>query len=93
MTMKIHIQETITLFDGKFHGEPIYYMVTYSNCSPQVTIFDKAKFDILLRKRETISISERNTYFKCCQIASTTFSNKDFEPQQKTKARRIDYLY
>lgn len=93
MTMEIQIQETITLFNGKFHGKPIYYMVTYSNCSPQITIFDKAKFDILLRKRETISFSEKNTYFQSCKISVTTFENRFFEPQQKTKARRIDYPY
>ena len=91
MTIKIQIQETITLFDGKFYGKPIYYMVTYSNCLPQITIFDKAKFDILLRKRETISFSEKNFYFKCCEICVTTFSDRNFEPQQKTKARHISY--
>ena len=91
MTMKIKIKDEITLFNGKFHGEPIYYMVTYDNCSPKIIILDKKKFDLLLRKRETINFSEKNTYFKCCQITSTTFSNKYFEPQQKTKARHINY--
>lgn len=91
MTMKIKIKDEITLFNGKFKGEPIYYMVTYNNCSPRVIILNKNKFDLLLRKRETISFSEKSFYFKCCEICVTTFSDQNFEPQQKTKARHVNY--
>ena len=91
MTIKIKVEDTITLFNGKFKDEPIYYMVTYDNGSPKVLIIDKKKFDLLLRKRETISFSEKKFYFKCCEICVTTFSDRNFEPQQKTKARHISY--
>lgn len=91
MTMKIKVKDTITLFNGKFQDKPIYYMVTYNNGSPKILIIDKKKFDLLLRKRETINFSEKSFYLKCCEICVTTFSNKDFEPQQKTKARHINY--
>lgn len=91
MTMKIKLEDTITLFDGKFKDKHIYYMVTYNNGSPKVLIIDKKKFDLLLRKRETISFSEKSFYFKCCEICVTTFSDRNFEPQQKTKARHISY--
>ena len=57
MTMRIEIKDEITLFNGTFQGEPIYYMVAYNNCSPRVIILNKNKFDLLLRKRETISFS------------------------------------
>ena len=60
MTIKIKLEDTITLFDGKFKDNPIYYMVTYNNCSPRVIILNKNKFDLLLRKRETISFSEKS---------------------------------
>ena len=91
MTMKIKLEDTITLFDGKFKDKPIYYMVTYNNGSPKVLIIDKKKFDLLLRKRETISFSEKSFYLKCCEICVTTFSDRNFEPQQKTKARHVSY--
>ena len=91
MTIKIKLEDTITLFDGKFKDNPIYYMVTYNNCSPRVIILNKNKFDLLLRKRETISFSEKSFYFKCCEICVTTFSDRSFEPQQKTKARHVSY--
>ena len=68
MTMRIEIKDEITLFNGTFQGEPIYYMVAYNNCSPRVIILNKNKFDLLLRKRETISFSEKSFYFKCCEI-------------------------
>ena len=77
MTMRIEIKDEITLFNGTFQGEPIYYMVAYNNCSPRVIILNKNKFDLLLRKRETICV--------------TTFSDRNFEPQQKTKARHVNY--
>ena len=38
MTMRIEIKDEITLFNGTFQGEPIYYMVAYNNCSPRVII-------------------------------------------------------
>ena len=72
MTIKIKVEDKITLFDGKFHGKPIYYMVTYDNCSPKVIILDKKKFDLLLRKRETINFSEKNT---CWKMLSNNFNN------------------
>ena len=91
MTIKIKVEDTITLFNGKFKDEPIYYMVTYDNGSPKVLIIDKKKFNLLLRKRETISFSEKSFYLKCCGICVTTFQDRNFEPQQKTKARHVSY--
>lgn len=91
MTIKIKVEDTITLFNGKFKDQAIYYMVTYDNGSPKVSIIDKNKFDLLLRKRETISFSEKSFYLKCCEICVTTFSDRNFEPQQKTKARHVSY--
>ena len=91
MTMKIKIKDEITLFDGKFKDKPIYYMVTYNNSSPRVIILNKNKFDLLLRKRETINFSEKSFYLKCCEICVTTFSDRNFEPQQKTNARHVSY--
>ena len=43
MTMRIEIKDEITLFNGTFQGEPIYYMVAYNNCSPRVIILNKNK--------------------------------------------------
>ena len=88
--LKLNVSDLITLHEGNYNGEKIYYIVKYgSTCTPEVHVYNKKKLDLLLRSRNNISLSEYHTYINICKIGITTFYNKDFEPTYKTKARRI----
>lgn len=92
MTMKIKIESEITFYSGKYQGKKIYYQVKYDGeISPKVLIIDKKKFDILLRERDKISVSEYLNYIKYCSLKTTTFYDSKFEPTYKTKARRTNF--
>ena len=92
--LKINVSDVFTLHKGNYKGEKIYYIVKYgSTYTPEVYIYDQQKFDMLLRGRTDISISEYNTYLLIAKICITKFSDKNFEPTYKTKARRIEYTY
>ena len=92
--LKINVSDVFTLHEGNYKGEEIYYIVKYgSTYTPEVYIYDKQKLDILLRGRTNISIAEYNTYIGITKICITKFTDSNFEPTYKTKARRIETLY
>lgn len=92
--LKINVSDVITLHEGNYNGEEIYYIVKYgSTYTPEVYIYDREKLDTLLRGRNNISISEYNTYLGISKICITKFTDSNFEPTYKTKARRIEYKY
>lgn len=92
--LKVNLSDVITLHDGNYNGEEIYYIVKYGNTyTPEVYIYNKQKLDILLRGRTNISIAEYNTYIGITKICITKFTDSNFEPTYKTKARRIEYKY
>ena len=92
--LKINVSDVITLHEGNYNGEEIYYIVKYgSTYTPEVYIYDREKLNTLLRNRNNISLSEYKTYFSITYIKKTKFSDKNFEPTYKTKARRIETLY
>ena len=88
--LKINISDVITLHEGHYKGKKIYYIVIYNSLSiPEVYIHDREKLDLLLRGRSDISVSEYTNYLSITKICITKFSDKNFEPTYKTKARRI----
>lgn len=88
--LKLNISDVITLHEGMYLGKKIYYLVKYDKLhTPEVHIYDLEKLNSLFRNRNNINLSEYKTYFSITYITKTTFSNKDFEPTYKTKARRI----
>ena len=90
--LRLNIADMITLHEGHYKGEEIYYIVKYGNTyTPEVYIYDKKKLDMLLRSRSNISLSEYKTYFSIAYIAKIKFSNRNFEPTYKCKARRVEY--
>ncbi len=92
--LRLNITDVITLHEGNYNGEEIYYIVKYgSTYTPEVYIYDKQKLDMLLRGRTNISIAEYNTYLGITKICITKFTDSNFEPTYKTKARRIETLY
>ena len=92
--LKINVSDVFTLHEGNYNGEEIYYIVKYgSTYTPEVYIYDKQKLDMLLRGRTNISIAEYNTYIGITKICITKFTDSNFEPTYKTKARRIETLY
>ena len=92
--LKINLSDVFTLHEGNYKGEEIYYIVKYgSTYTPEVYIYDKQKLDMLLRGRTNISIAEYNTYIGITKICITKFTDSNFEPTYKTKARRIETLY
>lgn len=92
--LKINVSDVFTLHEGNYNGEEIYYIVKYgSTYTPEVYIYDKQKLDMLLRGRTNISIAEYNTYLGITKICITKFTDSNFEPTYKTKARRIETLY
>lgn len=92
--LRLNITDMITLHEGHYKGEEIYYIVKYgSTYTPEVHVYNKKKLDLLLRNRSNISIAEYNTYIDICKICITKLNNKHFEPTYKCKARRIDYYY
>lgn len=92
MTIKIKIESEITFYSGKYKNNEIYYQVKYDGeISPKVIIIDKSKFDLLLRARNKISVSEYTNYIKCCILETTTFYDRKFEPTFKTKARSKNF--
>ena len=92
--LKINVSDVFTLHEGNYKGEEIYYIVKYgSTYTPEVYIYDKQKLDMLLRGRTNISIEEYNTYIGITKICITKFTDSNFEPTYKTKARRIETLY
>ena len=92
--LKINVSDVFTLHEGNYKGEEIYYIVKYgSTYTPEVYIYDKQKLDMLLRGRTNISIAEYNTYIGITKICITKFTDPNFEPTYKTKARRIETLY
>ena len=92
--LKVNLSDVITLHDGNYNGEEIYYIVKYGNTyTPEVYIYNKQKLDMLLRGRTNISIAEYNTYIGITKICITKFTDSNFEPTYKTKARRIEYMY
>lgn len=92
--LKLNVSDVITLHEGYFKGNKIYYIVKYDKLyTPEVYIYDREKLDILLRGRNNISISEYNTYLGITKICITKFTDSNFEPTYKTKARRIEYEY
>ena len=92
--LRLNITDVITLHEGNYKKEKIYYIVKYSGTyTPEVYIYDKEKLDILLRGRTDISISEHNNYLSMTKICITKFSDRNFEPTYKTKARRIENMY
>ena len=92
--LRLNVTDVITLHEGNYNGEEIYYIVKYgSTYTPEVYIYDKQKLDMLLRGRTNISIAEYNTYIGITKICITKFTDSNFEPTYKTKARRIETLY
>ena len=92
--LKINVSDVFTLHEGNYNGEEIYYIVKYgSTYTPEVYIYDKQKLDMLLRGRTNISIAEYSTYIGITKICITKFTDSNFEPTYKTKARRIETLY
>ena len=90
--LRINVNDVITLHEGDYKGKKIYYIVIYNSLSiPEVYIHDREKLDLLLRGRSDISISQYNTYLGITMICKTKFSDKNFQPTYKTKARRIEY--
>ena len=92
--LKLDIIDVITLHEGHYKGEEIYYIVKYSSTyTPEVYIYNKQKLDMLIRGRTNISIAEYNTYIGITKICITKFTDSNFETKYKTKARRIEYKY
>lgn len=92
--LRINVSDLITLHEGNYKEKKIYYIVIYNSVSiPEVYIYDREKLDTLLRGRNNISISEYNTYLGISKICITKFTDSNFEPTYKTKARRIEYKY
>ena len=92
--LKLNITDVITLHEGNYKKEKIYYIVKYSGTyTPEVYIYDKGKLDLLLRNRTEITNSEYITYLGITMICKTRLSDRNFEPTYKTKARRIEYKY
>lgn len=92
--LKINVRDIITLHEGNYNRKKIYYIVKYGTTyTPEVYVYDKEKFDLLLRGRSDISMNEYNTYLSICKICITTFSDRNFEPTYKTKARHVNYYY
>lgn len=92
--LKLNIADMITLHEGHYNGKKIYYIVIYNSLSiPEVYIYDREKLDLLLRGRSNISLSEYQTYFSITYIKKTKFSDRNFEPTYKSKARRVDYYF
>lgn len=90
--LRLNIADMITLHEGHYKGEEIYYIVKYgSTYTPEVYIHNKEKLDLLLRGRSDISISEYNTYISVTMICKTKLSDWRFEPTYKCKARKINY--
>ena len=92
--LRINVSDVITLHEGIYKKEKIYYIVKYgSTYTPEVYIYDKGKLDLLLRNRTEITNSEYITYLGITMICKTRLSDRNFEPTYKTKARRIEYKY
>ena len=92
--LKLDIIDVITLHEGHYKGEEIYYIVKYgSTYTPEVYIYDKKKLDMLLRNRTEINSSEYSLYLSTAMICKTKLSDRSFEPTYKCKARRINYYY
>lgn len=92
--LRLNITDMITLHEGHYKGEEIYYIVKYNSLSiPEVYIYDKKKLDMLLRNRTEINSSEYNLYLSTAMICNTKLSDWRFEPTYKCKARKIDYYY
>lgn len=92
--LRLNVSDIITLHEGMYLEKKIYYLVKYDKLyTPEVYIYDREKLDILLRGRNSISISEYNTYLGITKICITKFTDSNFEPTYKTKARRIETLY
>ena len=92
--LKLNVSDVITLHEGNYNGEEIYYIVKYgSTYTPEVYIYDKGKLNLLLRNRTEITNSEYITYLGITMICKTRLSDRNFEPTYKTKARRIEYKY
>lgn len=92
--LKLNVSDLITLHEGNYNGEEIYYIVKYgSTCTPEVHVYNKKKLDLLLRNRTEINSSEYNLYLSIAMICKTRLSDRSFEPTYKTKARRIEYPY
>ena len=92
--LKLNVIDVITLHEGIYKKEKIYYIVKYGNTyTPEVYIYDRGKLDLLLRNRTEINNSEYITYLGITMICKTRLSDRNFEPTYKTKARRIDNMY
>lgn len=92
--LKLNVSDVITLHEGNYKKEKIYYIVKYgSTYTPEVYIYDRGKLDLLLRNRTEITNSEYITYLGITMICKTRLSDRNFEPTYKTKARRIEYKY
>ena len=92
--LRINVSDVITLHEGIYKKEKIYYIVKYgSTYTPEVYIYDKGKLDLLLRNRTEITNSEYIIYLGITMICKTRLSDRNFEPTYKTKARRIDNMY
>ena len=92
--LRINVSDVITLHEGTYKKEKIYYIVKYgSTYTPEVYIYDRGKLDLLLRNRTEINNSEYITYLGITMICKTRLSDRNFEPTYKTKARRIETLY
>ena len=92
--LRINVNDVITLHEGTYKKEKIYYIVKYgSTYTPEVYIYDRGKLDLLLRNRTEINNSEYITYLGITMICKTRLSDRNFEPTYKTKARRIEYKY
>ena len=92
--LRLNVTDVITLHEGNYNGEEIYYIVKYgSTYTPEVYIYNKQKLDMLLRGRTNIRIAEYNTYIGITKICITKFTDSNFETKYKTKARRIEYKY
>ena len=92
--LRLNVTDVITLHEGNYNGEEIYYIVKYgSTYTPEVYIYNKQKLDMLIRGRTNISIAEYNTYIGITKICITKFTDSNFETKYKTKARRIEYKY
>ena len=90
--LRLNIADMITLHEGHYKGEEIYYIVKYNSLSiPEVYIYDKKKLDMLLRNRTEINSSEYNLYLSITMICKTRLSDWRFEPTYKCKARKINY--
>ena len=91
--LKINVSDILTLHEGHYKGEKIYYIVKYDTCTPEVYVYDREKLDLLLRNRDTINIPEYNLYLSITRVCITKFSDRNFEPTYKTKARKIEFPY